>query len=302
VGDNGGRGALSMTDATLNVSGRLVAARMPGSYAEINMTRSSLINTTHGSDHLHICEGGSSTGVVTLTDSLISYTRSAGTANRGILFANDPNGVCAVTNINSVIELITTNGTYMQMAGGANSRVIYHQQGAGARLTSQAEMVIGYGAGSVAEFRQLDGAVESAGALRLAENAGATVDYWLSGGTLSPQRLLGGSGTNGRLHFDGGTCLVPAARVRWPSPATCSSCSPQAGRRVSTPQAKTSPSSSSMRLKQRRAHQNWVPARCASPARTPAPRSSRPARSRSLTRRPLPITPSRQARRCASKA
>lgn len=209
VGDNGGRGALSLTDATLNVSERLVAARMTGSYAEMTFTRSSLIKTTHGGSHLHVCEGGASTGVVTLTDSQISYTRSAGTANRGILFANDPNGVCAVTNVNSVIELVTTNGTYMQMAGGANSRVIYHQQGAGARLTSQAELVIGYGSGSVTEFRQLDGAVESAGALRLAENAGATVDYWLSGGTFSPQRLLGGSGDNGRLHFDGGTYLVP---------------------------------------------------------------------------------------------
>ncbi len=210
VGENGGRGALSMTDATLNVSGRLVAARMPGSYAEINMTRSSLIKTSHGGDHLHICEVGSSTGVVTLTDSLISYTRSAGASNRGLLLANDQDGVCAVTNINSVIELISTNGTYMQMAGGANSRVIYHQQGANARLTSQAELAIGPGPGSVTEFRQLDGVVESAGALRLAGNADATVDYWLSGGTFSPQALIGGSGTNGCLHFDGGTYLVPA--------------------------------------------------------------------------------------------
>ncbi|MDR2849433.1 MAG: autotransporter-associated beta strand repeat-containing protein, partial [Verrucomicrobiota bacterium] len=145
------------------------------------------------------------TSVVTLVDSTVSITRSQGTGQRVLLFANDPGGVCFFTNSNSVLEGVSTNGSFVAMAGGTDARVSYVQTGGGARLTSPGELRLGDGANAVVEFVQSGGRVEAAQYLWLAPSASATVEYRLAGGTLAARGLKGGSGTGGSLVFAGGT-------------------------------------------------------------------------------------------------
>jgi autotransporter-associated beta strand protein len=210
IGSQGGRGAVALTDSAVNIGARLDFGRHSGSRVEAVLTRATLLKAGHDGSGLLFCEGGAATGVVTVVDSTLAITRSGGTGASAIQLAPGTGGQCVLTNINSTVEVVSTNGSRISIAGGGNSRVTYVQEGDAARLVSPGDIRIGDGAGSATEFIHSGGEVLAAGDLWLAPSSTAAAEYRLAGGTLSARGVIGGSGAGARLVFDGGTCRVAA--------------------------------------------------------------------------------------------
>lgn len=205
IGKSGSRSTVSLTGSAVNMGSRMDFAHQNGAYVEALLKDSSIVKAGHDGTGLLFCEGGAATSLFTAVDSVLSITRSGGTGANAIQLAPSTGGVCVFTNINSVVEAVSTNGSRIYIAGGINARVTYVQDGPDARMTSPGDLRLGDGAGSLTDFSQLDGLVEADQYLRLAPSATATADYRLSGGTLSARGIIGGTGTGARLIFDGGT-------------------------------------------------------------------------------------------------
>lgn len=209
-GKYGSHSTVSLTDSAINMGARLDFAHQSGSFVASTLTRSTITKTSHDGIGLLFCEGGAATSLFTAVDATLSITRSGGTGVNGIQLAPSTGGVCLFSNLNSTVELISTNGSRIYLAGGVNSCVTYVQVGSAARMTSPGDLRLGDGSGSATEFRQRGGAVAAATDLWLAPSSTASADYWLSGGTLTARSVRGGTGAGARLIFDGGTYVAGA--------------------------------------------------------------------------------------------
>ena len=205
IGKAGSRSTVSLVDSTINMGARMDFAHQGGAYVEANISNATISKADHDGTGLLFCEGGAATSLVNVVDSTISITRSGGTAANGIQITPSTGGLCVLTNINSVIKVVSTNESRIMFGNGINSRTLYVQDGAAASLASPGELRLGDGGGASIEFRQLDGEVSAGRTLVLAPSATATVDYWLSGGTLSARGITSGTGSGAHLIFDGGT-------------------------------------------------------------------------------------------------
>ena len=205
IGKAGSRSTVSLTDSTINMGSLLNVGHQDGAYVEATLVRSAIRKTDHANNYLQFSSDGSATSSVTLINSTLSITRSAGTGSSGILFGPGNASLCALTNTDSTIELISTNGSRIVLAAGTGACVNYLQQGDSARMVSADDLRLGDGSASTTSYRQLGGKTLAGQYLWLAPSATASADFTLSGGTLSARGVSGGTGAGGRLIFDGGT-------------------------------------------------------------------------------------------------
>ena len=204
-----GKSTLNLTGGTFDPEKVAVFGNTEGDDITINMDHATILRENgDGVDRVDFASVNATCRVV-MVDSVVSVARHGGTDVGGIRFAAGANTYAVVTNINSVIDGVSDNGTRMYFSQGANAEAHYYQTGDDAVLRCAGNLYFGSDATSIVHYWQDAGMTDVSNLLYIGNATDTTAHFTLAGGVLKARGIVFPASGDVGLTLAGGTIRIP---------------------------------------------------------------------------------------------